>query len=127
VGEAITECEAVIELIFLKFGPAITKDIAESQAPLAQPLRSVHLMLGKEVEINSSPPPNKILPNGDPQANGPACEPVCAGAHTCKPICASASARDPRMYEAYVSPNGKGKRTAKATPAPSWADVARRG
>jgi hypothetical protein len=84
-------------------------------------------VLGKEVEINSSPPPNKILPNGDPQANGPACESVCAGVHTCKPICVSASARDPRMYELYVSPDDKGKRTAKATSAPSWADVARRG
>jgi hypothetical protein len=92
--------------------------------PTQQESRSV---LGKEVEINSSPPPNKILHNGGPQANGPACEPVCAGAHTCKPMCASASVRDPRMYEPYVSPNDKGKRTAKATPAPSWADVARRG
>jgi hypothetical protein len=89
-----------------------------------QEFRSV---LGKEVEINSSPPPNKILPNGDLQANGMACEPVCAGVHTCKSICVSASARDPRMYKPYVSANDKGKHTAKATPAPSWADVARRG
>jgi hypothetical protein len=84
-------------------------------------------VLGKEVEINSSPPPNKILHNGDPQADGMACEPVCAGAHTCKPICASASARDPGMYELYVYRADKGKRTAKATPAPNWDDVARRG
>jgi hypothetical protein len=84
-------------------------------------------VLGKEVEINSYPPPNKILHNGDPQADGPACKPVCAGAHICKPICESASARDPRMYEPYVFPNDKGKRTTKAKPAPSWADEARRG
>jgi hypothetical protein len=38
--------------------------------PTQQESRSV---LGKEVEINSSPPPNKILHNRDPQANGPAC------------------------------------------------------
>jgi hypothetical protein len=92
--------------------------------PTQQESRSV---LGKEVEINSSPPPNKILHNGDPQADGPAYEPVCAGAHTYKQICASASAREPRMYEPYVSPDNKGKRTTKATPAPSWAGVARRG
>jgi hypothetical protein len=92
--------------------------------PTQQKSRNV---LGKEVDINSSPPPNKILHNGDPQADGPACEPVCAGAHTCKPICASASARDPRMYEPYVSPDNKRKRTAKATPAPSWADAAKLG
>jgi hypothetical protein len=83
-------------------------------------------MLEKEVEINSSPPPNKILHDGDPQADGPACEPVCAGAHTCKPICASASALDPGVYELCISPDDKGKRTAKATPEPSWADIARR-
>jgi hypothetical protein len=64
-------------------------------------------VLEKKVEINSSPPPNKILPNGEPHANGPACEPVCAGVHTCKPIGASASARDPGMYEPYVSPDDK--------------------
>jgi hypothetical protein len=92
--------------------------------PTQQESRS---MLGKEVEINASPPPSKILHNGDPQVDGPACEPVCAGAHTCKPICASASARDPGMYEPYVSSCRRGKHTAKATPAPSWADVARRG
>jgi hypothetical protein len=84
-------------------------------------------VLGKEVEINSSPPPNKILHNGEPQADGPTCEPVCAGAHTYTPICASASARDPGMYEPYISPYDKGKHTEKATPAPSWDDVARRG
>jgi hypothetical protein len=85
------------------------------------------LLLRKEVEINASPPPNQILHNGDLQADGPAFEPVCAGAHTYKLIRASASVCDPRMYEPYVSPDDKGKRTAKTTPAPSWDDVARRG
>jgi hypothetical protein len=84
--------------------------------PTQQESRSV---LGKEAEINSSPPPSKILPNGDPQENGPVYE------HT--PICVSESARTPRMYEPYDSPDNKGKRTSKATPAPSWDDVARRG
>jgi hypothetical protein len=84
-------------------------------------------VLGKEMEINSSPPPNKILHNGDQQADGPPCEPVCAGTHTCTLICMSASARDPGMYELYVSPDDKGKRTAKATPEPIWDDVAIRG
>jgi hypothetical protein len=84
-------------------------------------------VLGTEVEINSSPPLYKILHNGDPQADGPVCKPVCAGAYTNKPICASASVRDTGMYEPYISPDDKGKHTTKATPASSWADVARKG
>jgi hypothetical protein len=73
--------------------------------PTQQESRSVLVM---EVEFNPSPPPSKILPNGDPQGNGPACEPICYGAHTCTPICASASVREPRMYEPYISPDNKG-------------------
>jgi hypothetical protein len=84
-------------------------------------------VLGKEVEINSSTPPYRILHNGDPQADGPACEPVCAGAHACKPICASASALDPGVYELCISLDEKGKHTARATPALSWGDVSIRG
>jgi hypothetical protein len=95
--------------------------------PAVLPQQESRSVLGKEVEINSSPPLNKMLHTGDPQADGPACEPVCAGAHTCTPICASASSRDPGMYEPYVSPDDKGKHNAKATPVPSWAGVYRRG
>jgi hypothetical protein len=85
-------------------------------------------VLGKEMEIDPSPPPNKILSNFGPQANGPACEPVCAGAHTCSPICASASVLNPEMYVSHTSPdNDKVKRTVNATPALSWDDVARKG
>jgi hypothetical protein len=85
-------------------------------------------VLGKEVEIKPSPPPLNILSGGGPPASGPTCTNVCAGAHTCTPACASASARNPGMYEPYISPyHEKGKPTAKATPALSWADVARKG
>jgi hypothetical protein len=85
-------------------------------------------VLGKEVEINPSSPPIKILYNDGPQANVPTWEPVCACAHTCNPVCASASARNTGMHEPHISPDQtKGKRTAKATPELRWADVARKG
>jgi hypothetical protein len=84
-------------------------------------------VLGKEAEIKPSPPPNKILPNGEPQANKPACKPVRTDSHRCEPIYESACTREAGMDGPYVAPEEKGKRTAKATPAPSWADVARRG
>jgi hypothetical protein len=92
--------------------------------PTQQESRSV---LGKEVEINPYPPPNKSLPNGEPQANRPACEPVCTESHTCGPIYESACTRGPGTDGQYVPPDDKGKRMTKATPAHSWADVARRG
>jgi hypothetical protein len=86
------------------------------------------LLLGKEVEINPSPSPLNILSVGDPPPSGPTCKHVCAGAYTCTPVCASASARNPGMYEPYISPHrDKGKCTAKATPALRWADVSRKG
>jgi hypothetical protein len=48
--------------------------------PTQQESRSV---LGKEVEINQSTPPNKILPNGEPQENRHACGPVRTDSHKC--------------------------------------------
>jgi hypothetical protein len=83
--------------------------------------------LGKEVEINPSPHPNKILPNGEPQENRHVCIHVRTDSNKCGPICESACTRESGMDGPYVFPDGKGKHTEKATPEPSWADVARRG
>jgi hypothetical protein len=93
-----------------QYNPPEEIDIGVQNSNLLLTSDHEYTVLGKEVDINSSPPPNKILHNGDLQADGPACESVCAGAHTCKPVCASASARDPGMYDPYVPPDDKGKR-----------------
>jgi hypothetical protein len=99
----------------------------ENGIPAVSTQQESRSVLGKEVEINPSPPPIKILSNGGTQVNGPACEPVCAGVHTCSPVCASASARNTGMYEPHVSPDhDKGACTAKATPALSSAGLARK-
>jgi hypothetical protein len=106
---------------------SITTD-QTSGIPAVSTQQESRSLLGKEVEINPSPTPLNILSGGGPPASGPTCKNVCDGAHTCTPACVSASARNFRIYEPHVYPyHNKGKHTAKATLALSWADVARKG
>jgi hypothetical protein len=84
--------------------------------------------LGKKGAIDPSPPSLKILSASDPPAGGsthksnpPASgstrKDVCADAHTCTDVCALAHTCTPRVHEPHAT---------KATPALSWADVARK-
>jgi hypothetical protein len=85
-------------------------------------------VLGKKGVIDPSPPSIKILsasypPAGgsthksDPPASGSTRKDVSADAHTCTDVCAPAHTCTPRVHEPHA---------AKATPALSWADVARK-
>jgi hypothetical protein len=85
-------------------------------------------VLRKEGVINPSPPPLKLLSVSDPPSSGSTCKHVCADAHVYTSVCASAHMCTLGVYEPHISPYyDKGKHTAKATPALSWAGVARKG
>jgi hypothetical protein len=75
-------------------------------------------VLRKEGAIEPSPPTINILSVSNP----PRCEPTSGHVHADAHRCTS------RVYGPHVSPSKRnGKHAAKATPAMSWAEVARKG
>jgi hypothetical protein len=99
-----------------------------SRIPAVAAQQESRSVLGKKGVIDLSPPSLKILSasdppasrsthKSDPPASGPTRKDVCADAHTCTAVCTPAHTCTPRVHEPHA---------AKATPALSWADEARK-